>query len=93
MDHIESLVAQIYNCDTKEQAVDISNALDKAAQEIRKLRFECPYAELHDHLMHWEDYANKMANEAVSIADELGSEESSARKYGSYEQQNMYRAV
>lgn len=93
MDHIESLVARIYSAETPQETADISNALDKAAQEIRKLRFECPYAELHDHLLHWEDYADKMAEEAARFIDILEEEEAEIRKHGSYEQQNIYRSV
>jgi hypothetical protein len=93
MEHIEALTSRVYTCETKEEATDLSNELYRAAQEIRKLRLECPYAELHDHLLYWEEYADKMCDEASAIADEISGEEASARKYGTYEQQNIYRAV
>jgi hypothetical protein len=93
MDHIETLVARIYSAETPQESADISNALDKAAQEIRKLRLECPYAELHDHLLYWEDYANKMSGEAASFVDTLEQEEAEIAKYGSYQQQNSYRSL
>jgi hypothetical protein len=44
-------------------------------------------------LLYWEEYADKMCDEASAIADEISGEEASARKYGTYEQQNIYRAV